>query len=185
MEDAMTWLRWLLRRSLQRLGRRGVAGAVLIAACIAWIPFGLLPLQARVADLKATAVLEHARKPRQSSEDRQADAGSELKRFYAFFVRDDTLEDWLGRLHDIGARGGLQLQSAEYRSVDAKTSKLTQYQIVLPVTATYPQLKQFLAEALAAMPVLSLDEVSIRKRSLGDPEVEARLQFTLYLMQRT
>jgi len=181
----MTWLRWLLRRALDRFGGPGVTGIALLAACAAWVPLALLPMQAEVADLKAAAASRHARKPGPEEGDRQADAAGELERFYAFFTRDDTLEDWLGRLHDIGTRDGLQLQSAEYRSVDSKGSKLSQYQIVLPVTATYPQLKQFLAEALAEMPVLSLDEVSIRKRKLGDPGVEARLQFTLYLMQRT
>jgi len=174
-------LRWGLGRGKVLLGWEGMAGTALIVACAATWMTNLRPLEARIAADRVQAAAQHdAARARTADRDRH-DPVRQLQAFYAFFGRDDTLESWLDKLHEIGTREGLLLQSAEYRAADMQGLKLGRYEIVLPVTATYPQLKRFVAGILAEIPIASLDEVSIRKRKLGDAFVDAQLQLTLYL----
>jgi len=77
------------------------------------------------------------------------------------------------------------LQQADYRAADERGQRLGQYFIMVPAIASYPQLKRFLAAALAEMPNLSLDQISLQRRSVTDARVTVQLQFTLYLRQKT
>ena len=181
----MTALLWLLRRIRASLGWQGLAGIALIAGCaMAWL-LVLVPLDGKVAGLRTEAVARHESQYRPVRLAAREDPAAQLRQFYAFFTRDDTLEGWLERLYDIGNSGGLLLRQAEYQAADAGSLKLSRYRIVVPVTGTYPQLKHFLATTLAEIPILSLDQVSLRKRKAGDPSVDANLQFSLYLLQKS
>ena len=113
------------------------------------------------------------------------DPAADLDAFYRSFPADEALTDLLAKLHRIGDAHGLALQQADYHAVEDGGRRLGQYRISIPVPATYPQLKAFLAEALGDMPNLSLDQLSVQKRAVGEATVEVQMQFTLYLRQRT
>ena len=181
----MIRLRWLARQAVQRFGWQGIAGIGLtIAACT----FGatvLLPMDARVAELKAQMSLTHEVRDAASNVLPASDPAAEIDAFYRAFPADDALTDSLAKLHGIGDEHGLALQQADYRAADERSALLGQYRISVPVTATYPQLKQFLAAVLAGMPNLSLDQISLQRRAVADARVDVQLQFTLYLRQKT
>jgi hypothetical protein len=52
---------------------------------------------------------------------------------------------------------------------------------VLPLTGSYPQIRAFLATALAEIPVLSLDQVTIKKERAQGGALEAEAKLTLHL----
>jgi hypothetical protein len=181
----MNRLLWLLRRIQAAIGWQGLAGAALLACCaMVWL-LALVPMEGKVASLRQEAAARHESRYRPARVEAREDPAAQLRQFYAFFTRDETLEGWLERLYDIGNSGGLLLRQAEYQVTDSGSLKLRRYRIVVPVTGTYPQLKHFLATTLAEIPILSLDQVSLRKRKAGDPSVDANLQFTLYLLQKS
>lgn len=181
----MSRLFWTVRRWQGAVGWQGMAGAALIAGCaLAWV-LAIVPMDGQVSGLRMQAAERHESRNRLARFADENDPAAQLRQFYAFFTRDDTLEAWLARLYDIGEGGGLLLRQAEYTATDAGGLKLSRYRIVLPVTGTYPQLKHFLATVLAEIPILSLDQVSLRKQRPGDPAVDANLQFTLYLLQKS
>lgn len=181
----MNWLRWFLRRWHGSTGWQGTAAAAMIAGCTAVWVLAILPMDGQVAGLRMEASSRHESQRKLARFGDDLDPHSQLRQFYAFFTRDATLESWLARLYDIGDSGGLLLRQAEYQAADAGGLKLSRYRIVVPVTGTYPQLKQFLATVLAEIPILSLDQVTLRKHKAGDPSVDANLQFTLYLLQKS
>jgi len=73
------------------------------------------------------------------------------------------------------------LNQGEYKAGYDKASRVSTYQIILPVKGPYQAIWQFAMQGLREMPFASLDEVSFRRDSIAEPAVEARLRFTLYL----
>jgi hypothetical protein len=177
-------LRWLARVGLQRLGWQGMAGIGLTIAACAFCAAVLLPMDARVAGLKAQMSLPHKEGVDAAHAARPSDPAAELDAFYGSFPGDDALTDLLAKLHGLGDEHGLALQQADYRAADERGQRLGQYRITVPAVATYPQLKQFLAAVLTEMPNLSLDQLSLQRRAMTDSRVEVQMQFTLYLRQR-
>jgi Type II secretion system (T2SS), protein M subtype b len=177
-------LRWLARHAVQRLGRQGVAGFGLLIAAAAFGAGVILPLDARVAELKAQMSSPARERSDASPPPRPSDPAADLDVFYRSFPSDDELTDLLAKLHGIGDRHGLALQQADYRAADERGQRLGQYRISVPAIATYPQLKHFLAAVLAEMPNLSLDQLSLQRHAVADPRVDVQMQFTLYLRQR-
>ena len=60
---------------------------------------------------------------------------------------------------------------------------MLRYEITLPLTGSYSQIRSFLKNALAEIPVLSLDQVNLKKDRPGDGPVNADVRMTLHLLQ--
>jgi Tfp pilus assembly protein PilO len=178
-------LRWLARLAVQRLRWQGVAGLGLLIAACAFCAGVVAPLDNRVSELKAQMSLPHKARRDTANALRTPDPAAELDEFYRGFPGDDALTDLLAKLHGIGEEHGLALQQAEYRAVDERGQRLGQHRITIPVIATYPQLKQFLAAVLTEMPNLALDQISLQRHAVADARVDVQMQFTLYLRQKT
>jgi Tfp pilus assembly protein PilO len=182
---AVSRLRWMQRRCLDRLGWQGMTGIVLLAiSAMAWLA-AIAPLEGEIAALRMQAGVRHFDGKSQAVDARAADPVAQLQAFHAFFDRKQPLEAWLSRLYALGERNGLLLREARYEPADAQELGLRRYRISIPVTARYPQLRGFLSAALAQIPVLSLDRVALHRNQAGDATVDAQLQFTLYLAPRT
>ncbi len=54
---------------------------------------------------------------------------------------------------------------------------------MLPVAGSYPQLREFLKRALVEIPVLSLDQLTLKRESRDDGAVRAELKMTLHLVK--
>jgi hypothetical protein len=59
------------------------------------------------------------------------------------------------------------------------TALFCNYRVQFPVKGTYSQLRAFMEEFLQVMPALSLDELSLKRETVADDELEARLGMTL------
>lgn len=80
------------------------------------------------------------------------------------------------RLFALAAEHGLTIAQADYRRHE--TGRVGRWQVQMPATGTYPQVRRFL-RAAQAIPGLSLDEVGIHRAPSG-PGVEARLLFSVW-----
>ena len=104
-----------------------------------------------------------------------------LSAFYAALGERRGVERQLKELFALAAKHGLSLQQGEYRSSYERGARLYTYQVNLPVKGNYTAIWQFAFDTLRALPHVSLDDVSFRRDSIGDPNVEARLRLTFYL----
>lgn len=109
------------------------------------------------------------------------DVAGRLTEFYRFFLREEPVTDWLARLYDIGRKVGVELRFGEYGLRKSEAAKLGQYQITLPVTGNYAQIRAFAENALLEIPTLSLDQISFSRKRVSDAQVEAEIRMTLYL----
>ena len=181
----MIALRWFMREAMYRLGWQGVVGIGLIVVSAIFSVGVFAPLQGHVTKLKTDTPSAYQRQNELKRIAAEQNPAAQLDKFYQFFANDDPLTDWLGRLYSIGEAYRLTLRQAEYRALENRTLKLSQYQIVVPLTATYPQLKQFLAAVFTEIPILSLDYVNLQRRKVGDATVDVQLQFTLHLPEKS
>jgi len=58
-----------------------------------------------------------------------------------------------------------------------------QYQIKLPLTGSYIQIRRFINQVLNAMPSIALSDISIKREDISSEVIDARIQFTLYLQK--
>lgn len=174
-----------LQRLRRELGFTGVAALVAIAASGIFYKAALEPLQGRAARLAEE--LERRSGEANAGTPQAASASAKLDRLYAFLSRDETTTDWLAKLYGIGKATGVDLPSGSYRLQPASADKggrIEHYEIVLPVTATYGHMRAFLSRALAEMPVLSLDQMTIKRETRNDGAIQAELRLTLHMVKR-
>jgi Tfp pilus assembly protein PilO len=137
------------------------------------------PMQARNAELQERVARQapaaQASGPAVSSQDRVAAV-------YDFLRKDQQATDWLATLYGIGSATGVQLKSASYRTQPAD-GRIVRYEIVLPVAGSYPQIREFLRRSLAEIPVLSLDQINLKRENRNDGAVNAELRLTLHMVK--
>jgi len=91
----------------------------------------------------------------------------------------------LGKIFTVARRQRLGLEQGEYRILRESASGLTRYQLTFPLKGTYPQVRRFVAAALAEVPNLLLDSVQFERRKIGESVVNARVKFVMYLGKTT
>jgi hypothetical protein len=165
-----------LLRLRSDLGRTGLAAFVLLVAAFSFHALVVKPLQAKTSAQQA-ALARQAPGP-------AAPNGQKLARFYDALGHSETATDWLAKLYAISKATGVEMASANYRTENTdKSGRIERYEIVLPVAGTYSQLRDFLGRALAEIPVLSLDQMSLKRESRVEGEVQAELRLTLHLVK--
>lgn len=93
------------------------------------------------------------------------------------------MTDATAQIRQLGALAqaeGIGLAQAEYHQQLHKTTGLLQVQVVQPVRATYPQLRQYIEAVLRAHPNVSLDQISARRDNVGQSQLEARLRWSFW-----
>jgi hypothetical protein len=163
------------------LGLTGLAALGLLAAAALFYKAALEPLQARNAMLSS----QIARHAGQAAPGQPGAGAGKLETFYAYLGRGEAPTDWLAKLYGIGKATGVELQSANYRTLAAggNAGRLERYEIVLPVTGSYLQLRDFVQRTLAEIPVLSLDQMTLKREGGNGGAVQAELRMTLHLVK--
>jgi hypothetical protein len=181
--STLTAIRWTARRELSRMGWRGFAGvALLLAAAGLWMG-AQLPERRRAEELQSEVAELRARLMSVGGDSARSipTLTNQLQTFYAFFPEVGSLPDWLATLNTAAARNGLVLESGEYQLARTRGERLARYQMTLPVRGTWPQVRGFLAETLEKIPAAALDDLTVRRESIGSAEIEARIKLTLWL----
>ena len=149
--------------------------AVLILGAVALFHlFVLLPLKQRQGELHAELVRQSHNRGLDASR-----AAERLEAFYRRMARPEQTTDWLASLHAIGVASGVALESARYQTQPAP-GRVERYELVLPVSGSYARVREFLLRALAEIPLLSLDELALRRAAPDDSRVQAELRMTLH-----
>lgn len=90
-------------------------------------------------------------------------------------------EQQIKTLFAVAAKNGLTLAQGEYRATYDKPSRLTSYQVSLPVRGSYEAIRLFCEQALLAAPFASLDDIAFKRDAIANRTLEAKVRFTLYL----
>lgn len=170
----------LPQRLQAMLGLPGLAAVALLGLTMLFVALALGPLERRNLELDDS--LSRASRRMSAAGDVPGGSAVRLAAFYNYFKDSPQSVDALSKLQAAAAQSGLEIRSADYRLQETGT-RIERYEVLLPVTATYAQLREFLRNALAQVPVLSLDSVSVRKQKAGDAQVQAEVRLTLHLLK--
>jgi hypothetical protein len=169
-----------LRLAFSKLGPVTVgAGALCLAGALAlaW----LLPERALQGQRRVVALSLAATPAAAAVAPALPGPNANLALFYDTLGERRYAEQQVKTLFGLAAKTGLVLSQGEYKSGFEQNGRFHTYQVNLPVKGSYAAIWQFAMLALRAIPFASLDEISFRRDTIGEPAVEARLRLTLYL----
>jgi Tfp pilus assembly protein PilO len=112
---------------------------------------------------------------------RSLPAETSLTSFYKHLPPEQSATKQMKKIYKFASVESLQLTQGEYKFSRDKAGRLGSYQIILPVKGSYIQVRKFIAKVMNAMPMVALDEVSFKRETIGGAEVEAKIQFTIFL----
>jgi hypothetical protein len=169
----------------EELGLTGLLALGVLAAAALFYKSALEPLQARNQMLSSKLASHAGRAAPGQAEGGNPSGAGKLETFYGYLGRGEAPTDWLAKLYGIGRATGVELQSGNYRMqpVAGNAGRLERYEIVLPVSGSYLQLRDFLKRTLAEIPVLSLDQMTLKREGRNDGAVQAELRMTLHLVK--
>ena len=194
----VAYLRWYASQVMKKIGILGMVALVIVLGCCLFYAFNIMPLQQKMTDeasklpptnpvqilseKKEKLPLEIA--PIQTSP--KQTTPEQIRRFYAQFPASETLPNCLRLIDSIALMQRLSLNRGDYKltqikSLQSNQATLARYEIVLPVTGQYLQIRQFIAQVLHELPALALSDLQIKRESAQSPSVEARLIFVLLL----
>ena len=165
------------------LARRGPVAGFAMLLCVAGIAAWLWYLpQAQRAVAARTLALAPAKTPAPVAALAAAPGPEQnLAQFYATLGDKRDVEQQLKTMFGLAAKSGLSLTAGQYHAAADQHGRFHTYQVSLPVKGSYRALWQFCLQVLANVPFASLDEISVRRETIGEPLLEARVRFTLYL----
>lgn len=163
-----------LNRIRESLGMSGIAGIFLLACGIFFANTVVNPLETRAARLqdKASRKAPAAVQP----------GAEKVAAVYQYLQKEEETTDWLAKLHGIGTATGVHLKSASYRTQPTE-SRIVRYEIVLPASGSYGQIRDFLKRALAEIPLLSVDQLTLKREGKNDGAIHAEMRLTLHMVK--
>lgn len=180
---ALSAIAWRARHELSRLGAAGLAGLALLALA-AGVFFAMTrPAleQARGLRVEEQDLRQTLRAAAGGGAQRALTHGEKLARFYAYFPPVEATPELLATLYASARARGLALKSGEYKLLRDPEFSLARYQILLPVSGSYGEVRDFVSEALRRLPNAVLDDLSLKRENVGATALDARVRFTFYL----
>jgi len=164
---------------LKRLGLTGFLGAALLMFAVIHFLSAALPERERIAALSDEVSRFGTAAP--STDPRPGDPGQDLETFYRYFEKSASVSGALTGLHDAVADSGLAFEAAQYRLARDSSLRLARYEVTVPLRGTYAQVRSFVAALLERLPQVALEDVAIKRDSVGAASIEARLRLSIYM----
>jgi hypothetical protein len=167
---------WLARAAwtVGRTGRPGLLGIALLLASAIFLLTTHLQVAEEVAALRAEQ--STSRRPARAP---AADAAASSASLPALPGRADVPEQ-LRQVFEIAARQRLAVDSGKFEVKTTGGGRVARHLVTFPVSGSYPQIRAFIDATLAAMPAMALGELSLARKAISDPQVEAQVRLMLY-----
>jgi len=164
-------------RLRHELGPVGMAGLALLVGAGLFLMLVLQPLQDKRERLAHALERQAGRAAAQGG-----NASEKVAAVQRLLEPKEATTDALAKLYAIGQATGVVLQSGSYR--ESRAGGVERYEIKLPVSGSYGQIRDFLKRALAEIPTLSLDQMSLKRENRKEGALNAELNLTLHRVAR-
>jgi len=160
---------------LARLGPAGLGGiAALIAASIVALALWL-PAHQSVAALSAELSSPGSTLGRGPSAQVPGD------RLIAALPTRLQIPAVLSQVLAQASKAGVALDQGHYGYQPPKAGSLGRYSFEFPVTAPYPNVRDFINRTLTAIPAAGLDKLKIERKAIGDATIDADIGFVVFV----
>lgn len=179
------------------LGRLGLLGWVGVMLAVATIAYAAIVVPKRNAELSgASAEIARLQQLRMAMEStlKTSAVGNLQAEFAAELPTLKSTPEALLTLEDIAREDNLQIKRNDYRYVEpvppsagtngtagAKHNPVVEVRIAIPASGKYSNIRAFIAHALENLPTLALDEMSLKRDSIGQGDIQAQLRFALFV----
>jgi hypothetical protein len=162
---------------LTRLGPAGVVGAAASAAAVVAI-FTLLSLQAANNDL-TTQILQAQHRHAAPITPEQG-----LTQVVAQLPTRAQMPAVLGQVFQQARAAGVELVKGQYSYSPTAKGGVGRYELQFPVTAQYPAVRDFINRTLTNIPAAGLHKLTIQRKVVGEPQVNADVRFVIFIRDR-
>jgi hypothetical protein len=163
---------------LSRLGPAGVVGAAASAAAAVIATFTLFSLQAANDNLNSMILrAQHHR-------DTPITPEQGLTRVVDQLPRRAQMPAVLGQVYQQAQAAGIQLAKGQYSYRPAAKSDVGSYELDFPVTGQYPAIRDFINRIMTNIPAAGLHKLTVQRKVVGDPLVNADVRFVLFVRDK-
>jgi len=166
---------------LRRLGWPGIAGVCLLAITGGLLMLVLIPainnyhvlehsVVAITAEAKAGKIKKIAASPRSS-----------LKSFYGMLPPEQAVVALTDKIFTIALQNNIEPDKGVYLLKREPGTRLSRYEISLPVSGKYTDIRLYIVQVLNALPTAAMDAISFNRPAGNEGRVNAQLHFTIYL----
>lgn len=176
------WM-WAAKRWINQAGWMGITGFSLLIFSATFYLSAVIPDRVRIAELQQESISlrQHAHRAlAQGGISTTNDTATELETFYRFFPTAKQKNIGLAKIYSAAEHQGLILEIGEYRYISDPNSKLSRYQLTLPIKGSYLQIRNFVNEILAKVPSAAVDDISFKRESISSTTLDARIKLTLF-----
>jgi hypothetical protein len=176
MGAAMSQLIWILQHWRSYLGVVGLAGFSCLCLALVLLLMWLQPLRHQ----QHTLAQDLAALQRPDVQNQQSERQSlRLADFYRQFPHLNSAPDWLDQIDQKLRAHKLVLKQADYKLVRERNSPLLRYQLNLPVSGDYLEIRACLQELQQSMSFLIIEDVALERDSTTQTVVQAKLRLSL------
>jgi hypothetical protein len=166
--------------ALQRHGWPALVGVFLLLLIWPLAHWGTDPARQQAASLQAS--LQAQRRQQVNAPDPRATQTSRMAEFQSRLPAAEGALEAVQVIHTAAAKHGVKLAAGEYRLLrEGNSPVLQRYQITLPATGAYLDLRAWMASVLNTLPSIAIEELSLVRQNVGTPALESRVRWTLYL----
>jgi Tfp pilus assembly protein PilO len=178
---AVTRTAWTVKRALINLRWAGLVGLGLVLFTAALSVVSIQSARQHLHALNDEAANLSSRLGQRGTASSLVSGRSRLSNFYAFFPLTHDVPELLGRIYRAGIRNQVVLAKGEYKLTREADFPLVRYQITLPVSGDYARVRGFVNDVLEAVPSAALEELTLKRESIDQPELEARVRLSVFL----
>ena len=184
-------LQWQIKQIAQqiikKLGVLGLIGITLMLVSFTVYLLMILPAQRQLASsmFNLAEVKQSSHQVSSQVLQLERDPVADMASFYAAFPKGASLSNSLRLIQQTAVEQKLALNRGDYKLSLAKpasaNSELVRYEVQLPMTGQYTQMRAFINGVLQKIPNLVLSEIQLKRETSLMPTIEARLVFVLFV----
>jgi hypothetical protein len=112
---------------------------------------------------------------------RADDAPNDLELLDRYTVSQQDVGTVLRQVLALGSTQGVALTQSEFQTSNEGHGGLQQVQITLPVRASYTALRAFTEATLRQHPMVSIDQINMKREAITQGSVEVRLKLSIWV----
>ncbi len=180
-------LQWQIKQIIKQVGLLGLVGLTLMLVSLTVYLLTVLPAQHQLASsqLNLAEVKQSSHQLTSKALQVERDPVADMTKFYASFPKGASLSSSLRLIQQTAIQHKLELNRGDYKLTLAKPAaandELVRYEVQLPISGQYPQMRAFINGVLQKIPNLALSEIQMKRENSLLPTVEARLLLVLYV----
>lgn len=173
------WLRWQFARLQRRWGWPLWAALAMLAAIAV---LGSLVWQLEAESKRLGAFRNGIVQP-EPPRPRKPVTESDLKSYYDMLPHEEERFTLVKRVLLAAEKHGVLPQHADYKLEGEAMTRVVRYQMSLPLKGDFSRIQAFLVDALNENRSLAIDSISLRRETVERSDVEARVQFSILMVQ--